>query len=387
MNIKTTGTGYILLQIYNSFFEFRDSAHSSIQVVGNQDGSNFVEANTWSHIAFIYDKGSWFVYINGQYNAEKSYIASTPAIFKYNNSATNWVKVGHVNTTSSDTYYNGNMNDFRFYDHALSAKEVEELSRGLILHYTLNNNINNIIYDTSGYNNHAQIIGSTSLDLTSPRYSNSIFMDNQNTTNRIEIIEPLSIPDDNKLSVSFWVKLKKDRGHIIFAIPKILQFAINTTATYCWISPTSAPGYSLSSFKDDAWNHIVAIRDNNTFLLYINGIQITANGSNNNWGHTSTKTYLLNRNTNTTYAATASISDFRIYTTILTEAQIKELYNTTVTVDKIGNVYCRENIEQDNQLLINKKGQYIVNTVKEIDNNQAYMSHNNKLNCNHIYEY
>jgi hypothetical protein len=40
-----------------------------------------------------------------------------------------------------------------------------------------------------------------------------------------------------------------------------------------------------------------------------------------------------------------SISDFRIYATVLTESQIQELYNTSALIDKNSNVYARELVE------------------------------------------
>jgi hypothetical protein len=36
------------------------------------------------------------------------------------------------------------------------------------------------------------------------------------------------------------------------------------------------------------------------------------------------------------------MSDFRIYATALTDKQIKELYDTSATIDNLGNVYARE---------------------------------------------
>jgi hypothetical protein len=36
------------------------------------------------------------------------------------------------------------------------------------------------------------------------------------------------------------------------------------------------------------------------------------------------------------------MADFRIYSTALTAEQVKELYNTSTTIDKNGNIYARE---------------------------------------------
>jgi hypothetical protein len=40
-----------------------------------------------------------------------------------------------------------------------------------------------------------------------------------------------------------------------------------------------------------------------------------------------------------------SISDFRIYATALTPEQIKELYNTSMSIDNNGNIHVRELVE------------------------------------------
>jgi len=39
------------------------------------------------------------------------------------------------------------------------------------------------------------------------------------------------------------------------------------------------------------------------------------------------------------------MSDFRLYSTALTAEQIKELYNTSASIDNKGNIYARELVE------------------------------------------
>lgn len=77
------------------------------------------------------DKKGYF-YINGT----RYELASTPAIRNITQTAT--VKIGKNNTNSATYYWTGGIQDVRIYDHALSVKEVQELSKGLMLHYTFN---------------------------------------------------------------------------------------------------------------------------------------------------------------------------------------------------------------------------------------------------------
>lgn len=81
--------------------------------------------DTWYHIAFSYngDTPKLSLYLNGEFKQE--YI-------------TTYTKEGIASTITlpyGDTRY---INDFRIYDHCLSPKEVKEISKGLVLHYPLN---------------------------------------------------------------------------------------------------------------------------------------------------------------------------------------------------------------------------------------------------------
>lgn len=107
--------------------QYRDSKHSSLTTKTFEQP----EANVWTHYALVYKTGSWYIYKNGQIKLESIYAAGA----KLN--ANTEVRIGRYQTSSGSNYYNGKLNDFRIYDHALSQKEVEEIAKGLVLHYKL----------------------------------------------------------------------------------------------------------------------------------------------------------------------------------------------------------------------------------------------------------
>jgi hypothetical protein len=87
----------------------------------------YTKVNRFVHVAFVRKSNSVNLYIDGIQigNAKTS------------NDAISCTGIGK----RDDGYYlNGKMNDLRIYDHALSAKEVKEISKGLILHYKLDGN-------------------------------------------------------------------------------------------------------------------------------------------------------------------------------------------------------------------------------------------------------
>lgn len=57
-------------------------------------------------------------------------------------------------SASASAIYSAKYNDIRIYDHALSAKEVKEISKGLILHYNFEDNCQQLVnaYDEPTFN-------------------------------------------------------------------------------------------------------------------------------------------------------------------------------------------------------------------------------------------
>ena len=77
----------------------------------------------WTHVAVTYENPNGTIYINGIKKQSFTGVSSS-STFAYET---------QVLYNSTNTY----KNDFRIYDHCLSAREVKEISKGLFLHYKL----------------------------------------------------------------------------------------------------------------------------------------------------------------------------------------------------------------------------------------------------------
>jgi hypothetical protein len=91
----------------------------------------------WYHLVATYDGSVAKIYSNGMEIYSKSVVSTgtyttiTSFLVGANNAA------GATSTPNPNYGLNGYINDARFYDHALSVKEVRELARGLMVHYKL----------------------------------------------------------------------------------------------------------------------------------------------------------------------------------------------------------------------------------------------------------
>ena len=120
---------------------------SSIYTLNTGDGNNNPFKNKsgntiavltdglWHHFAVTFGSSIAKLYIDGVY-------AGTATTFRNPTTTNKSIKIAGGYSGSHTYDFNGQINDFRVYDHCLSAKEVEEISKGLILHYKLDQNLN-----------------------------------------------------------------------------------------------------------------------------------------------------------------------------------------------------------------------------------------------------
>ena len=106
--------------------------NTQIDVLGhgyNKWISYTVPLNTWTHISCVVSNNISKVYINS------NYIGSVAVTSALASDATNTF-IGRETYANGYFSFNGKLNDLRIYDHALSEKEIKEIAKAKILHYT-----------------------------------------------------------------------------------------------------------------------------------------------------------------------------------------------------------------------------------------------------------
>lgn len=110
----------------------------------NINSGTAIKDGIWHHICGTYDGTNLNLYIDGVLvkTGTTSYVPALSSVYIY---------IG--GNAAGEKFIAGYLNDARIYDHALSAKEVKEISKGLVLHYTFedDSNISPNIFDIENY--------------------------------------------------------------------------------------------------------------------------------------------------------------------------------------------------------------------------------------------
>ena len=313
---------------------------------------------TWTHIALISDGTKWYTYKNGVLN--KSGNCTTDVI-----SGANFF-IGQRG--ASNAYWAGSINDFRIYDHALSVKEVKEISKGLMLHYDLNNRINTAIRDSSGFENHAQeVSGCAPTYVASESGMGSgcyLFKNNAKQSNglyqHIKSNSTVYIPEQGTLSYY----IKYDTAN--YAENSDNKYAVGYE-NFCSMNNPSALGmiyyYDASNYtttttsnnsKDGNWHmHTISWnKETKAFKNYLDGALIQSTTA-TAFQHAGTfRPFIVGSAWATSYGGHSGyLDDVRVYATQLSDNDVAELYKVKGSVSKNGKLFVNEIVEDTKGIL------------------------------------
>ena len=217
-------------------------------------------------------------------------------------------------------------------------------------------------YDTSGFKNNGSFISGNEpfKSGNSPRYSGSYHFQN-----KYMYLADIAYENMTYGTMSFWINTHSlvSWDHIIF-----IANSFNWTGTgndFVLMARSNSTGAStiniatcsyISTYTPtlNKWLHVAITWDRTTYQikLYFDGkLSKTIDDSTNKRLDTYTKSHNVhaigNYSKSDSYKGDFSISDFRVYATALSASDISDLYNNAGSIDKNGNFYAHEFIEED----------------------------------------
>ena len=335
-----------------------------------------LDLDTWYHLTLTYADGHCKIYVNGI--ETKDYSTTIVPNFA-------GITTGIIGACNNGNNYQTNclMNDFRIYDHCLSAAEVHEIAQGLVLHYKLDD-ITYGIKDSSGYNHNGEIFGDLITTADTKRYSYGIKWNcsdptTNSTKGKCYIKAPLALSSPLQMSVSWWAKPENGYGgstsHAAFCTSvKQRPTDYNSTAMHHRdagfdLCPSSGSSIRLTfnQYTANQWHHYVITYDGQTARAYKDGTELaSASMAEASTLKSFTDVWIgysqaggVQRKTLGTY------SDFRVYCTALSAQDIKQLYELGMKIDNSHNLHAFEVVENNNKISLNNKRQFKCDEVVE----------------------
>ncbi|MFC1483469.1 LamG-like jellyroll fold domain-containing protein [Candidatus Neomarinimicrobiota bacterium] len=298
-------------------FGITDVSGADHQVV-----SNSLELNTWYQVVGTYDGSKQKIYIDGELQDSLVWSSS----FTINSGA----ELGK--DMEGGQYFQGQLDDIRIYNRALSAAEINSLyhEKGwdpdLLVHYPFNGNAN----DESGNGNNGTVDGATQ---TTDRFGNASSAYSFDGVDDY-IYTPVR-PVSGALTISLWMKSNssvafsglvlshdgiKKTGLLLNNPATQLRFTLQTTTAQ------NAVVAADQNYLDDAWHHVVGSYDGTELVLLIDNVvrgtvALTGDVDLGDTFRIGTDEAFADR------YYSGIIDDIRIYNRALSEAEVEALYH------------------------------------------------------------
>lgn len=321
---------------------------SGVQVGGSTSTFSYIAytftAATWYHIAVTYSATKCQLFINGTLVGESTGARGT---------AINANQPYYIGCRCTQVnWFHGRINDFRIYDHTCSAKEIEEVARGLAIHYKLDKLNGTKIVDCSGFKNHGTATNITIAN-SSSRYTASSQL--PQSASAIQVGNFSTVVSNGNFTFNVWFKKvtgewSSKSWETVLGGPSGFELEGKIRATtYNYIHPyswggggTDTPNSYSFEYSLDKWHMLTMTRTASATKFYLDGVlKVTGTA-----GSIPSGNYFLGSWRDTTSQNYRGyLSDARVYVTILTDKQILELYNESAAIARDGTTFAREFVE------------------------------------------
>ena len=332
--------------------------------------------NVWYHMVGICDDVNKIVkiFVNGMLINQAYYVGEL--------NIADYFSIGW--RPELNLYFNGQICNFKYYNHVLSAREIAEDYKSLMLHYKLDKPITTQVFDYSGFNRHITNLTTNTVTLDSKSQVYSASLKNNGTQSLIGTSDLTDLNGLDEGSFSFWAFLTTNNLDYQYVIDNTTAVSPGNGITVVYRGCGSVVAFFCGTrieFKYrptvNAWHHIVLVKTSTQIKVYANNVNIytvTATTSSKNF---SNRTSISSR-PDKTLRLNGNVQDIRFYAKALTQADVTELYQTRHMVDKDSNCYTYELIEGQSDVGMNKQGQLLCDEVIEGDDGVFKIVKSNK---------
>ena len=258
----------------------------------------------------------------------------------------------------------------------------------------------NIFYDETGLGNNGILVGADTFLPTSysteSKYGEGCYVSKtktdltENTYGIIKIPNFYEVPE---LSICFWVYVpltdnNTDSNTFIGCSASASNYGLWIRRASTRLTATVyGKELTTSGIQRAQWNYIVVTaQKTGNIKLYINGEMKTSGTieSGIDWADATLTIGDLRENRGLGFDG--KLDDLIIYSTIISDDEIKKQYLNSTKIDNNGNLYCKEIIEKNNVITINGQGEVICSSINEGYNIAKIQKNNNIFEVNEIYE-
>ena len=274
-----------------------------------------LDENTWNHIVIVFNTGNIV-----QFYKNNSLVTTLTGITSF---MSTWNAIGRW-SVSNTHFFSGALSEFSIFNYALVQSQVTYL-------YNLNNPMvisgaEPIAYWPLGDNsNPTALAGYPNVSVG----ADSVF-DFNGTNNYISIQQPSDFALGTiDFTISAWVFATgvPDNNGWIYSQGTNLAFGFNSSGTLrIWVAGVGGFLESTSNFSFNTWQNVVVVRSSGIVTFYIN---TSSSGSGNRNGSISAGSYSIIGmfNSPNQNPFQGELSNFQLWETALTTAEISTLYN------------------------------------------------------------